>query len=182
MLSIRAARDPAYYEQREFTAEAYYAEDGRAEGRWLGRGAEELGLAGARAWVAEERAEPGVALNVDGVDDVGAATCMYTRRQPVRLLTEIAAAAKRIGVAPPRPRRLVPGILTDGVALADAGWEAVTVSRGTLRTLARIHGPGDSVDRLTGAGIAETARLVAEAAGALASCNEGSGVGGRGSR
>ena len=64
----------------------------------------------------------------------------------------------------PRPRRLLPGILTDGVALADAGWDVVTVSRGTLRTLARIHGPRDTVDLLTGIGVVETARLLEVAA------------------
>jgi conjugative relaxase-like TrwC/TraI family protein len=46
VLTIRAARSPGYYEQREFAREAYYLEAGRAEGRWLGRGAEELGLVG----------------------------------------------------------------------------------------------------------------------------------------
>jgi conjugative relaxase-like TrwC/TraI family protein len=45
VLTIRAARSPGYYEQREFAREAYYLEAGRAEGRWIGRGAEKLGLA-----------------------------------------------------------------------------------------------------------------------------------------
>jgi len=135
--------------------------------------AEELGLAGARAWIAEGRVPPGVALNCDGVDDVGGATCMYTRRRPARLMAAVATAARAIGAPPPYPRRLPPGILTDGVALADAGWEVVTVSRGTLRTLARIHGPKDRVERLTGVGVAETARLLAAAAGELAGAGRG---------
>jgi hypothetical protein len=60
-----------------------------------------------------------------------------------------------------RTRRLLPGILADSVALADAGWETVTLSRGTAATLARIHRPGDRADRMTAAGIAATAPLVA---------------------
>jgi conjugative relaxase-like TrwC/TraI family protein len=46
MLSIRAAKAVAYYEAPEFAAEDYYAEGGRAAGRWAGRGAEARGLAG----------------------------------------------------------------------------------------------------------------------------------------
>ena len=60
-------------------------------------------------------------------------------------------------------RRTIPGILTDGVALANAGWSAVTLSRGTLRTLARIHRPADNVGRTRGDGISVMARLLAQA-------------------
>ena len=121
--------------------------------------AEELGLAGARAW-ARERA-PGVAVNVDGVDDRGAMTAMFSGRRPERLARLAAAAGVRV-------RRLLPGILTDAVALADAGWETFTVSKGTPRTLARIHGPRDTADALDGRGIAESARAVAGIAAAIA--------------
>ena len=38
--------------------------------------AEELGLAGARAWARSER--PGTAINCDGVDDAGELTIMYS--------------------------------------------------------------------------------------------------------
>ena len=121
--------------------------------------AEELGLAGARAWVKGQA--PGVAVNVDGVDDVGAMTAMFSRRRPARLARLAAGAGVRV-------RRLLPGILTDGVALADAGWETVTISKGTLRTLARIHGPRDRADALAGTGIAEAAGVVAAMATELA--------------
>jgi hypothetical protein len=101
-----------------------------------------------------------VAINCDGVDDSGVLTVMYTGRRPVRLLRAGERSGAAAGVAP-HPRRLLPGILTDGVALTDAGWEAVTVSKGTVRTLARIHTPLDVSARVTGRGIADAARVVA---------------------
>jgi hypothetical protein len=52
--------------------------------------------------------------------------------------------------------------LVDGVALADAGWDVVTVSRGTLGTVARIHLPGDSLARLHGDGMALAASVIGE--------------------
>jgi Zn-dependent M28 family amino/carboxypeptidase len=124
--------------------------------------AEELGLAGARAWVRGRAA--GVALNCDGVDDVGTLTCMYSGRAPAPLLAVVRGAA---GGAV-RVRRLIPGILVDGVALADAGWDVITVSRGTVGTLARIHSAADTDDRLTGTGIASAGDLLARLARALA--------------
>jgi hypothetical protein len=106
--------------------------------------AEELGLAGARAWV---RGRPAaVALNCDGVDDAGTLTCMYSGRAPAGLLDALRQVAGDAGDAV-RVRRLLPGILVDGVALADAGWAVITVSRGTLRTLARIHTSADVESR-----------------------------------
>ena len=61
----------------------------------------------------------------------------------------------------PRSRRLLPGVLTDGVALDARGWEVVTLSKGTVGTLARIHTPADSLDALRGDGVAEAARVMA---------------------
>lgn len=127
--------------------------------------AEELGLAGARAWAAA--AKPGVALNCDGVDDDGALVAMYSRRAPAALLAALDEAARATGQRI-TARRLVPGILTDGVALADAGWAVVTVSRGTRGTLRRIHTPADDLAALDGRGIAPTGRLLATAAMVLA--------------
>ena len=46
VLTIRAARHADYYEAREFTREAYYAEAGRAPDLFCGREAKHLGLAG----------------------------------------------------------------------------------------------------------------------------------------
>ena len=122
--------------------------------------AEELGLAGARAWVHVWPHEPAVAINCDGVDDHGATTCMYTGRRPDTLLTSVLAASARTG-SRVRAHRLLPGVLTDGVALADARWSVVTLSKGGARTLARIHTPRDHTDHLTGTGMAEVARVIA---------------------
>jgi conjugative relaxase-like TrwC/TraI family protein len=47
VLTIAAARDPAYYESPEFARDDYYSEDGQASGEWVGREAAALGLVGA---------------------------------------------------------------------------------------------------------------------------------------
>ena len=124
--------------------------------------AEEFGLAGARAWVhSRQRGGPLVAINCDSVDDRGTITCMYSGSRPNALVESTLAAGKRSG-QPIRAHRLLPGVLTDGVALADAGWDVVTLSKGGVRTLARIHTPLDRPDRLTGAGMDEVARVIIE--------------------
>jgi hypothetical protein len=122
--------------------------------------AEELGLAGARAWVAGRA--PAQAINVDGVVDLGTIRLTWTRRRPALLIARLMAAAGHARVAV-RAGRLLPGALLDGVALADAGWDVVTVSRGTLGTVARIHLPGDSLARLSGEGTTLAASMIREA-------------------
>lgn len=127
--------------------------------------AEELGMAGARAWAAQwtaARRTPGVALNVDGVDDAGRVQLMRSGAEG-RAARALREGARDAGV-PAHSRRLVPGILVDAVALADAGWDAATLSRGNLATLALVHTPADARARLTGAGIAEGALVLAAAA------------------
>jgi hypothetical protein len=123
--------------------------------------AEELGLAGARAW-ARTRA-PGVALNCDGVDDDGALTIMHGANPPMGVVNAVrSAAARDVHV------RLMPlGLLTDSVALADRGWRAITLSRGSLASLRRVHTPHDSLEALEGSGIPEMATTLARAAEAL---------------
>lgn len=142
--------------------------------------AEELGLAGARAWARSRgaasrgTAERGpvlrtgqVALNCDGVDDVGMLTGMHSGTGHGRVLDALSAAAAARGL-PYRSMRLVPGILTDSVALADAGWATATLSRGTLATLRRVHTRRDSLDRLAGTGIPDAAAILADTARRLA--------------
>lgn len=124
--------------------------------------AEELGLAGARAW-AETEDSGQIALNCDGVDDVGVLTVMYSGHRPRAVLDALQAAAGAEGIRC-RVMRLIPGLLVDAVALSDAGWQAATVSRGTLRTLGRVHTSRDTLARLTGAGIPEAAAVLARAA------------------
>jgi acetylornithine deacetylase/succinyl-diaminopimelate desuccinylase-like protein len=121
---------------------------------------EELGLAGARVWAA--KAPPGiVALNCDTVDDAGRWRLMYTGSIPAR----IRVAAEGISsstVQKPAIERMIPGILADSMAFADKGIESVTVSRGTLSTLARVHTRRDNTSAFTGTGVAETSVLLAD--------------------
>jgi hypothetical protein len=123
--------------------------------------AEELGLAGARAWARDVRR--GTALNCDGVDDAGELTIMYSGAAPTPLIQTIEAVSPR----PPRVMRMPLGLLTDSVALADRGWTTVTVSRGSLTTLRRVHTAQDSLATLRGDGIDEVATLLARAVEAL---------------
>lgn len=124
--------------------------------------AEELGLAGVRAWA--RGAKRGTALNCDGVDDAGELTIMYSGAAPTPLIQTLEAVAPR----PPRVRRMPLGLLTDSSALAERGWTTVTVSRGSLATLRRVHTRGDSLAALRGHGIDEVASLLARAVEALA--------------
>jgi Peptidase family M28 len=133
---------------------------------------EELGLAGARAW-ARARTWAGSAasgiqvLNCDTVDDVGGWRCMYTRPRPQRIAAAAESIAGRLGIRLPLGS-LIPGILADSMAFADLGIEAVTLSRGTLSTLARIHTRRDNSNALTGRGAAEASVMLSALAKELA--------------
>ncbi len=128
--------------------------------------AEELGLAGARAWGEARRrsGERGIAINCDGVDDRGALTIMYSGMPSTEVIDAIRYAADE----PTQVRRMPLGLLLDSVALTDAGWRSVTVSRGSLASLRRVHTRSDSLRRLRGDGIPRTARALARVAEALA--------------
>ena len=120
--------------------------------------AEELGMAGARALA--RRWPAGRCINCDGLDDAGQWTVMYSGAAPKGLLAEVAAAADGLEMDV-RPRRLLPGVLVDGVALADAGWQVVTISHGSLATLGRVHTRRDVAHTLEGAAIPHAAALMA---------------------
>lgn len=123
--------------------------------------AEELGLAGARAWVRGRSS--GVALNCDGVDDDGALLMMYSGA----VAPEIVSAVRR--VAPDAQLRRMPlGLLTDSVAFADRSWRTITVSQGSLRTLRRVHTRFDSLEHMQGTSIDRVADVLARAAEELA--------------
>ena len=126
--------------------------------------AEELGLAGARAWCAAIGEDRVPVLNCDGVDDAGVLTLMWTRPRSPRLERAIRDAAARVGERL-RVIPLIPGVLVDGLAFSDAGWEVVTLSRGSLETLRRIHTRRDDLARVQGVGVAAAARVVARAVG-----------------
>lgn len=121
---------------------------------------EELDLAGARAWSAGRK--PGdrpTMINCDTVDDVGAWRCMYVMR-PHRAICAVEAAAKKSEVKL-RIGKVIPGVITDSLAFNGADLTSVTIARGTLRTLARLHTAGDNSRSVSGAGAASAARLLA---------------------
>jgi hypothetical protein len=124
--------------------------------------AEELGLAGARSWVhawARDGRAPGVALNCDGVDDVGRVVLWPAGHPPAELLREARRAAEGARVRPAPP-----GVLTDANAFGAAEWAAFTVSRGTWGSLARVHTRRDALDALGGDGVPEAAGVLARLA------------------
>lgn len=123
--------------------------------------AEELGLAGARAWCRYRRG--GIALNCDGVDDAGTLVAMHTGTPSTRLL-DVARRAASAEQEALRVRRLLPGVLVDAVALHDAGFETITFSRGDAGTLRRIHTHADDLAHLRGDGIDGVARVLARVA------------------
>jgi hypothetical protein len=121
---------------------------------------EELALAGARIWALGVRQNI-VALNCDTVDDKGYWRLMDNGPQP----RKIAAAAKTVSDPAGFPialSRMIPGILADSMALADRGIEAITLSRGTTTTLARIHTRRDNSTALTGSGAGAAGALLAD--------------------
>jgi hypothetical protein len=126
--------------------------------------AEELGLAGARAWAQHRSGEQGIAINCDGVDDRGALTIMYSGMPSIEIIDAIRDTAGE----PTRVRRMPFGLLLDSVALANAGWRSVTVSRGSLASLRRVHTRSDSLERLRGDEIDRTARALVRATEVLA--------------
>lgn len=159
MLSVVQSRSPGALDDASGVATALLVAQTLPPQLALGvvlTSAEELGLAGARAFVRDRPAQ--VAINIDGVDDEGDLRLTWTRRRPSTLIPLIEQQAS--GVMRTRTGRLFPGVLLDAVAFADAGWETVTVSRGTVRTVARIHTPRDAVAFLSGAGVATVAGIV----------------------
>ena len=143
---------------------------------------EELGLAGARAYaqsikyfsaasfvmprpVSIPSGEPipfggAIALNCDTVDDAGEFLCMARRGSRGAATTAMIRAAARTRV-PLRLRGIIPGVLVDSTAFSDAGWDSLTLSRGNMATLARVHTSSDTRERLNGTGIAMAAYLLA---------------------
>lgn len=167
MASVVTARSPGALDNGSGIVTVLLAAEALPRGMSVGvllTSAEELGMAGARAFTETRR--PAMAINVDGVDDRGSTICMYHGRA-ARVRVGVARAARAIGMRV-REQPTIPGLLTDGVALGEAGWSAVTLSRGGLATLWRIHRAADTADRLSGVGMHEVARLVASAAREIA--------------
>ena len=123
---------------------------------------EELGLAGARAWATTANAGITV-VNCDTVDDAGGWRCMYSGAKPARIARSVETIAVRLGLKV-AIGRLIPGILADSMAFADRGMESVTISRGNLSTLARIHTRRDNSTAIGGSGVADAGALLSSLA------------------
>lgn len=121
---------------------------------------EELGLAGARAFVSA-RDEKGIALNCDTIDDNGRFIAM-TYGPAKRAANAISVAAQTRGLKL-KKRRMIPGILADNVAFSGAGWDSCTLAKGNLTTLAFVHTSGDRNTSIRGTGIAQAAEILVAA-------------------
>lgn len=122
--------------------------------------AEELGLAGARAWAASganpRGKRPRLIINCDTLDDEGVMRCLVHHRRDREPAARLATAAAAAGI-PVKVTRYTPGIMVDSAALAARQLPAVTLSQVTMRTLRRIHTPRDTADRLNGEGVGRAA-------------------------
>jgi hypothetical protein len=134
--------------------------------------AEELGLAGARAVAPALPPVFGV-FNLDGIDDDGPFHIIerfgFKRKglAPHMAAALLAAAADR---KLPADRRDLPyGVMVDHIPIVEAGLPALTIMRGTMKSLRRVHRPGDTVDRMRGSGIERTIELMSDALATLRS-------------
>lgn len=92
---------------------------------------------------------------------------MYSGAKPARIARAVETIALRPGLKV-AIGRMIPGILADSMAFADRGIESVTISRGNLSTLARIHTRRDNSSALGGSGVADGGALVSSLAKELA--------------
>ena len=97
-------------------------------------------------------------INCDTIDDDGRFRCMIRGGRGVAV-ARMLSAAERLGFDVP-VTSILPGILTDGIAFSDAGWDCLTLSHGNIATLARVHTSRDTRERLNGTGIAKASRLI----------------------
>lgn len=116
--------------------------------------AEELGLVGARALV-RERAHllrGTTVINFDGIDDRGAPIAFVHRPGPM-----VATLAAALGA---RSWRRLP-VVVDGIALAGAASQCVTIMKGNWGTTRVVHTSRDIPGRITLDGVHAVARMVA---------------------
>jgi peptidase M28-like protein len=116
--------------------------------------AEELGLVGARALV-RERAHllrGTTVINFDGIDDRGPPIAFVHRPG-----SSVAALAAALGA---RSWRRLP-VVVDGIALAEAASQCVTIMKGNWGTTRVVHTPRDTPDRLSLDGVRAVARATA---------------------
>ena len=128
---------------------------------------EEFGLAGARAIAAALPPVHGV-INIDGIDDEGSYYIVERFGWPKKtgaaphLAAAIMTAAAEANE--PATRRDVPiGLLLDHIPVVRAGTPAVTLMRGSLASLRRVHQPEDSMEAMTGSGVVRTVDILSAA-------------------
>jgi hypothetical protein len=129
--------------------------------------AEELGLAGARAIAPVLPPSFGV-INIDGLDDHGGYFVLERFGWPKKRGTAAPLAAALMSAADtlnaPIRRRDVPlGLMLDHLPVVRAGTPALTLMRGSLQSLRRVHRPADNLEHLTGAGVNQSVTLLSEA-------------------
>ena len=78
---------------------------------------------------------------------------------PVHLAAALLQEAEERGEAADR-RDMPFGIPVDHIPIVKAGIPALTIMRGTLQSLRRVHRPDDSLDHLRGDGVVRTVDLV----------------------
>jgi hypothetical protein len=126
--------------------------------------AEELGLAGARAAAPHLPPVFGV-INIDGLDDEGSFYVLERfgtfRKRGLAPHLAVALLQEADALGEPARRRDLPfGVPVDHIPIVRAGIPALTLMRGTLRSLRRVHQGGDDLDHLRGDGIRKGIDLV----------------------
>ena len=118
--------------------------------------AEEFGLVGARALAREGVAwlRETAVINLDGLDDSGPMIAFVHRPGPLTDALCVELGARRWARLP---------VFVDGIALAPACREAVTIMRGGWATTRIVHTPRDTADRLTYAGVETVAAGIVRA-------------------
>lgn len=129
--------------------------------------AEELGLAGARAIAPLLPPSFGV-INVDGLDDHGSFYVLerfgWFRKKGLAPPLAAALLSAATNLNTPARRRDVPmGLLLDHIPVVRAGTPALTLMRGSLKSLRRVHRPADNLDHLNGSGVVQGVTLLSAA-------------------
>ncbi|MEO5509737.1 MAG: M28 family peptidase [Longimicrobiales bacterium] len=142
-------------------------ERGASDVAFLVTDAEELGLAGARAIARQLPPVYGV-INFDGLDDAGVFQVVEDFGWPRRRgkAPHLAAALLSAGAALDMEvhRRSVPfGIMLDHIPIVEAGTPALTLMRGSLASLRRVHRPIDDLNHLRGAGVSSAVEITTAA-------------------
>lgn len=129
--------------------------------------AEELGLAGARSAAALGGHDVEAVINLDGLDDDGPLRLLTGRgpaaaRRAAPLAACLGGAARERGIEV-RFHHVPAGLMVDHLPFATAGLAAITVMRGHIRSLSRVHRAADSLDRVNGDGALLIADIVSDA-------------------